>query len=439
MMSSGEELGHLPVTSSKVEKLCLTSCRNLTDRGLQGLLLGIGNNLKELDLSKSCVTGEGFQLQSVKSLPNLEKLNLSGNTHLTDDGLCQISKTCGNKLKKLNLSFTPITGIKLDKKQSLMFPCLQTLNLRMCMKLSVEGLIGLLWNSRYSLRELDLSETDASLVGLEKGVESLPNLEKLNLDDSLGLSNKGLIEVLRISGTHMKELYLYSTFITGTGIEANVRSLPSLQILDLSYSSDFTDEGLYEILKICGTKLRELNLSSTNITGTGIEANVRSLPSLQILDLSSSKITDNGFHEILRICGTKLRELNLSSTNITGTGIEANVRSLPSLLILDLSSSKITDNGFQEILRICGTKLIDLTLSSTNITGVGLEERVKCLPSLQILCLDDSDIRDEGLHEILTVKRKRMKTIHVTRDQISTTFENIRKSCQSVCINFAIL
>ncbi len=129
----------------------------------------------------------------------------------------------------------------------------------------------------------------------------------------------------------------------------------------------------------------------------------------------------------------------MSSTNITGTGIEANVRSLPSLQILDLSSSKITDNGFQEILRICGTKLIDLTLSSTNITGVGLEERVKCLPSLQILCLDDSDIRDEGLHEILTVKRKRMKTIHVTRDQISTTFENIRKSCQSVCINFAIL
>jgi hypothetical protein len=85
MMSSREELGHLPVTSSKVEKLCLTSCRNLTDRGLQGLLLGIGNNLKELDLSKSCVTGEGFQLQSVKSLPNLEKLNLSGNTYLTDD------------------------------------------------------------------------------------------------------------------------------------------------------------------------------------------------------------------------------------------------------------------------------------------------------------------------------------------------------------------
>ena len=38
---------------------------------------------------------------------------------------------------------------------------------------------------------------------------------------------------------------------------------------------------------------------------------------------------------------------------------------------------------------------------------------------MQILYLDDSDIRDEGLHEILTVKRKRMKTIHVTRDQIS--------------------
>ena len=85
MMSSREELGHLPVTSSKVEKLCLILCRSLTDRGLQGLLLGIGNNLKELDLSESCVTGEGFQLQSVKSLPNLEKLNLSGNTYLTDD------------------------------------------------------------------------------------------------------------------------------------------------------------------------------------------------------------------------------------------------------------------------------------------------------------------------------------------------------------------
>jgi len=274
MMSSREELGHLPVTSSKVEKLCLILCRSLTDRGLQGLLLGIGNNLKELDLSESCVTGEGFQLQSVKSLPNLEKLNLSGNTYLTDDGLCQISKTCGNKLKELNLSFTPITGIKLDKKQSLMFPCLQILNLGMCMNLSVEGLIGLLWNSRYSLRELDLSETDVSLVGLEKGVESLPNLEKLHIYESLGLSNKGLIEVLRISGTHMKELYLYSTFITGTGIEANVRSLPSLQILDLS-SSKITDNGFQEILRICGTKLIDLTLLSTNITGVGLEERVK--------------------------------------------------------------------------------------------------------------------------------------------------------------------
>ena len=180
---------------------------------------------------------------------------------------------------------------------------------------------------------MDLSETGVSLVGLEKGVESLPNLEKLNLDESLGLSNKGLIEVLRISGTYMKELNLYSTFITGIGLEANVRSLPSLQMLDLN-------------------------------------------------------------------------------------------------------SSKITDKGFHEILKICGTKLIDLTLSSTNITGVGLEERVKCLPSLQILHLDDSDITDNGLLEILTVKRKRMKTIHVTRDQISTTLQNIRKSHQSVCINF---
>ena len=116
MMSSGEELGRLPVTSSKLEKLCLTSCRNLTDRGLQGLLLGIGNNLTELDLSKSFVTEEGFQ-QPVKSLPNLENLNLYLNTNLTDDGLYQISKTCGNKLKELNLSFTQITGIKLDKKQ----------------------------------------------------------------------------------------------------------------------------------------------------------------------------------------------------------------------------------------------------------------------------------------------------------------------------------
>ena len=99
---------------------------------------------------------------------------------------------------------------------------------------------------------MDLPETGVSLVGLEKSVESLPNLEKLNLDESLGLSNKGLIEVLRISGTYMKELNLYSTFITGIGLEANVRSLPCLQMLDLN-SSKITDKGVHEILKICGT------------------------------------------------------------------------------------------------------------------------------------------------------------------------------------------
>ena len=60
------------------------------------------NTLRELDVSGSSITRIGFE-EGVKSLPNLEILNLSGCYILTDVGLVEILSISGKELRSLNV------------------------------------------------------------------------------------------------------------------------------------------------------------------------------------------------------------------------------------------------------------------------------------------------------------------------------------------------
>ena len=50
-----------------------------------------------------------------------------------------------------------------------------------------------------NLRDLDVFGTPITGVGVEEGVKSLPMLETLHLAECRQLTNKGLLEILRIS------------------------------------------------------------------------------------------------------------------------------------------------------------------------------------------------------------------------------------------------
>ena len=113
---------------------------------------------------------------------------------------------------------------------------------------------------------------------------TLPNLEKLVLTNWRSLTNQGIIEILNRSRSNLRGLDLSHSGITGVGVEEGVNSLPNLEVLNLSKCDNLTDGGLKEILRLSGNKLRVLDVSWTKITGQGFKG-VVSFPMLEELNL----------------------------------------------------------------------------------------------------------------------------------------------------------
>ena len=84
---------------------------------------------------------------------------------------------------------------------------------------------------------------------------SFPNLEKLERKHWEQLSNEGLIEVLRRYRENLKELDLSFSKITGIGISERVNVLAHLDTLKLRGCCELTDEGMVEFLIVQGVPI----------------------------------------------------------------------------------------------------------------------------------------------------------------------------------------
>ena len=101
-----------------------------------------------------------------------------------------------------------------------------------------------------------------------------------------------------------------------------------------------------------------------------------------------SQLTDNGLIQILQLCGSTLKSLDVNHTDITGENLSEYNGTLPCLTNLELGACfELTDKGLLHILQLCGSKLQSLDISSTNITGENLSEYKGTLPCLTKLGL----------------------------------------------------
>ena len=124
--------------------------------------------------------------------------------------------------------------------------------------------------------------------------------------------------------------------------------------------TELTDGGIKDILRVSGSKLWVLDVSGTGITGIGILDGAISLPMLEKLSMKDCHhLTDGGIKDILRVFGSKFWVLDVSGTGITGIGFQDQVNSLPMLEELKMKGcTELTYGGIKDFLRVSGSRCI---------------------------------------------------------------------------------
>ena len=399
-MHGGEGLDSVPVLK-QLEKLNLGNCRNLTNTGLLKLLAKCSSTLKDLNLYKTGY-GENYielwstsnSLESIPVLKQLEILNLSENSQLTDTFLLQFLVKCSTTLKDLDLTST---GISAEGLESVPVLKLETLRLKECNKLTNTGLLQLLAKCSATLKDLNVEFSAFNGDGMEI-VLVLEQLETLNLSGCTMHNPQFLAKCSR----KLKNLYLKDTNFTGECLE----SIPAMSLVkaDLESCLELTNSCLQQFLVKCSATLEDLNLSRTEISGEGLE--IVPVQKLEKLSLElCRKLTNAGLLQLLTICSKTLKNLVFFDNVISGEGL----RSAPVLRLEKLSlesCGQLTNEGLLQFLTKCSATLEELTLDDTGISGASLADWIERqnLRKLRMLGLRScQNVTDEDIERIRAV------------------------------------
>jgi len=212
--------------------------------------------------------------------------------------------------------------------------------------------------------------------------------------------------------------------------------------LDLSDHWELSDESLRHLAEL--SQLQMLDLSRTRISDQGMvdvkpfprlsvlilpagitdraAAPLASMPSLRELGLDHARLTDRGLAEIA--CLPALETLDLSNTRVTNKGLAA-LRKLPTLRRLTLGA-QISDGGAAHLAKLHSLQEIDVSQTQIGekglaalallpnlrsaslgrgVTDRGLAQLARS-PSLKVLDLSHTPVTDEGVKSV-----SRMKTL----------------------------
>ncbi|XP_006775010.1 PREDICTED: F-box/LRR-repeat protein 13 [Myotis davidii] len=302
---------------------------------------------------------------------NLQELNVSDCSTLTDESMKHISECCPGILY-LNLSYTAITNrtMRLLPRH---FHNLQNLSLAYCRKFTDKGLRYLnLGHGCHKLIYLDLSGcTQISVQGFRNIANSCTGIMHLIINDMPTLTDnclKALVEhCLRITSV----VFIGSPHISDLAFK--VLSKCNLRKIRFEGNKRITDSCFKHIDKHYPNISHIYMANCKGITDSSLKS-LSPLKQLSVLNLANCiRIGDTGLKQFLDgPSSTKLRELNLSNCIQVGdASILRLAERCPNLNYLSLRNcEQLTDSGVEYIINIYS--LISLDLSGTYVSNKGL-------------------------------------------------------------------
>ncbi|KAG2245206.1 hypothetical protein Bca4012_014814 [Brassica carinata] len=273
----------------KLKSLSVTSCRGMTDVGLEAIGNGC-SDLKHVSLNKCLlVSGKGL-VALAKSASSLECLKLEECHKINQFGFLGFLINCGSKLKSFSL--TNCLGIQ-DFNSEAPLPSTSCSSLR---SLSIRCCPGF---------------GDASLSFLGKFCHQLQDVELCGLN---GVTDAGVFELIQNNNVGLVKVNL-SGCINVSDNTVSAISLchgRTLESLNLDGCKNITDASLVAVAKNCYS-VNDLDISSTLVSDHGVKA-LASSPNhlnLQVLSVGGcSGITDKSKACIQKL-GRTLLGLNI--------------------------------------------------------------------------------------------------------------------------------
>lgn len=301
------QLSTTPEAGLSIQKIDLTGNRHVTGTGLSQL--SALKNLTSLTLTSSDLTPES--LSTIGSLQSLKELRIAS-TKADDSVVSTISSI--SHLQSLDLSGTMITasaGASLGQLMELSV-----------LKLGSTAADDQLITSLRSLplRELWLEKTRVTGAGIEE-ILKIKSLEQLCVDDNNipGVAWKGA------SRSNLKSLSVAGTPFGIEGFQA-IKGMDSLESLNV-YGAGLVE---HKAADVFGSfpKLRILNAGSNAVTDVGMFEFFKGLKNVEELYLGSNRaISDRGLAALVGL--KKLRLLDVNNTNCGQAGALALKEKLP--------------------------------------------------------------------------------------------------------------
>jgi len=232
------------------------------------------------------------------------------------------------------------------------------------------------------LTHLDLSQTRITDLGLQQ-LKAAPGIIELNLYYAEQITDEGMAAVK--GWKKLKRINLRGTKVTDTTLE-HLANVTTLESIDVGFAQ-ITDVGLDRLTPL--VNLKELVVGGNKLTDMGLQS-LRQLPSLTHLSLGGSQRTDSGLWTISLteqgldsiITLKNLRELRLDGMPVTVRWLEK-LKVLTKLERLSLQGCKRVGDDAAPLLSVWPTLRI-LDLKGTAVTEKGLAELHRAKPAAQI-------------------------------------------------------
>ncbi|KAK3597233.1 hypothetical protein CHS0354_004986 [Potamilus streckersoni] len=296
-----------PTVCVIVERIILTGCERLTDKGLR-LIAKRCPELRHLEIQGCSNISNNALFEVVSYCVNLEYLDVSGCPcitciRLTDSILMQASAHHLRQVYLRHLDMTDCYALENDGLTAIATYCsqLQFLYLRRCVRIGDTG-VQAIANNCYCLKELSISDckkiTDYGISELAKLKDSLRYLSVAKCDK---VSDVGIIQVAR-GCRKLRYLNVRGCeAVSDDSLDTLARNCSRLKSLDVG-KCDITDEGLFLLAQHC-QQLKKLSVKSCDgITDRGVMTIAYYCRGLQQLIIQECHLSVEAYRTVKKYC-----------------------------------------------------------------------------------------------------------------------------------------